>query len=108
MKANVIKKFRDKNDIQKDGKGKLYKAKSVFEASEERIDELSKLGYVEKEKPQNDPRLDGNVEEVKAIVEGLEKEELETLLAEEKGNKNRKGVVEHIEELIAAFEDESE
>ncbi|WP_026908950.1 hypothetical protein [Paucisalibacillus globulus] len=48
MKANVIKKFRDKNDKQKDGKGKLYKANSVFEASEERVNELSKLGYVDK------------------------------------------------------------
>ena len=108
MKSNVIKKFRDKNDKQKDGKGKLYKVNSIFEASEERINELSKLGYVEKEKPQNDPRLDGKVEEVKATVEGLGKEDLENLLTEEKENKNRKGVIEHIEELIAAFEDESE
>ena len=108
MKSNVIKKFRDKNDKQKDGKGKLYKVNSIFEASEERINELSQLGYVEKEKPQNDPRLDGNVEEVKAAVEDLGKEELENLLQEEKENKNRKGVIEHIEELIATFEEEGE
>lgn len=102
MKAKVIKKFRDKNAIQKDGKGKLYTANSNFEASEERINELSKLGYIETEKPQTDARLDGNVEEVKAAVEGLEKENLEKLLAEEKENKNRKGVVEHIEQLLSA------
>ena len=44
--------------------------------------------------------LDGTVSEVKARLDNLSKTELEKVLKEEKGNKNRKSVVEHIESLL--------
>src|SRR5690625_337096 len=44
--------------------------------------------------------LDGTVSEVKARLDNLSKTELEKVSKEEKGNKNRKSVVEHIESLL--------
>lgn len=104
MIAKVIKPFKDKFTK------KIYSPKNkkanVYEGSEERVKYLQQLGYVEVEEPETDPRLDGNVEQVKAALEGIEKEELEKLLVEEKDNKNRKGVIEHIEQLLSNFDEE--
>lgn len=100
MLAKVIKKFRDKNTKA------VFSVGQTYEGSEERVKYLEQLGYVEFEEPETDPRLDGNVEQVKASLEGLDKEELEKLLVEEKENKNRKGVIEHIEQLLSNFDEE--
>ena len=89
MKAKVIKKFRDKFTK------KIYDIGSEFEGKEDRVSGLQKKGYLESS------LLDGNVEEVISAINGLDKEELEKLLAEEKQGKNRKTVIEHIESLLA-------
>ncbi|WP_099157275.1 hypothetical protein [Virgibacillus ndiopensis] len=107
MKAKVIKAFKDKENDKK-----RYAANKEFEANEARVKELQRLGYlgevVEEKQPEGDPRLAGNVEETKNAVEGLDQETLNALLAEEMENKNRKGVTEYIEELLAAFDEPPE
>ncbi|MGM8213565.1 hypothetical protein ACLIBH_12380 [Virgibacillus sp. W0430] len=102
MKAKVIKRFRDKKTK------KYYNANDVYESSESRVMEIKSKGYLGEiiEEKVTDERLEGNVETVKQNVAELDQEELTKLLAEEKENKNRKGVVEHIEQLLSVFEEE--
>jgi len=103
LKAKVVKRFRDKYTK------KIYAPGSVFEGNEKRVAELQKLGYLKSE-PQKQAHheeskekslLDGAAQEVIEVLDGLSKDELEGLLAEEKEGKKRKTVIEHIESLLA-------
>lgn len=104
LKAKVIVRFRDKES------GKVFEAGDTFEGEEKRVKGLQRLGYIgeiDKAEPDTDQRLSGNVEEVKQVLDGLEKAELEKLLQEEIDSKNRKGVIDFIEQLLSV-QNESE
>lgn len=101
MKYRVIKKFRDKET------GKLYlKNKEPYETdNKERAAELQEKGFLYKEKAEDDSKgpsvLDQNVDQVKkSVTTEMSQEELDTLLKEEKADKNRKSVVDHLQEMI--------
>jgi hypothetical protein len=97
MEAIVIQRFRDKDSK------KVHEVDSVYKSSEARVRYLQDKGFLDKtEKNKEASLLDGNVGEVtEAVTSAISKEELEKLLQEEKNDKNRKGVVEHIEGLLA-------
>jgi hypothetical protein len=96
MDAKVIKRFRDKNSK------KVYSSGDKYQGSKERVEFLQNKGFLEKPLQKDPSLLDGNVGEVTAVITAdLGKEELEKLLQEETNDKNRKGVIEHIEGLLA-------
>jgi len=99
MKAKVLKRFRDKQT------GEVLEVDTVYEGERERVKELQRLGYVGENESSV---LDGNVESVKQAVEGLDKDSLEKLFEKEMADKNRKGVLEYIEELLSVSSGEGE
>lgn len=96
MRNEVIEAFIDKDT------GKRHPAGSFYEtADNKRVAYLQQRGYLGSVSLDSDP-LDGNVEQVKdAIQLEFGKAALDSLLASEKKGKNRKGVMEHIEELLS-------
>lgn len=97
MKAEVlINRFRCKYTKKVHTKDKIY------EGTAERIKELQEKGWVGDviEERNKDSFLDGNVEEVKKATEGLEVDAYQKLLSEEQEGKKRKGVIEHLEQMI--------
>jgi hypothetical protein len=92
-KSIVSKRFRDKHT------NKIHDVGTEYEGSKGRIDELTELGYLEKN---SEPSvLGGNAQEaIAGITAENSKEELEALLVKEKEGKNRKTVIEHIESLL--------
>ncbi|AJD91539.1 hypothetical protein JMA_22220 [Jeotgalibacillus malaysiensis] len=106
VKAPVLKPFKNKED-----KRKRYKKDDFFEGTEQRVQELQRLGYVGQyevtDKKVDGTPLDGNVEEVKSAINAdFSKEELEKFLVNEQQGKNRQGVQKHIEDLIAEKNEE--
>lgn len=99
MKAVVLKSFRDKTNK----KSPVVKG-HTYEASEERVRELSAKGYVKVEGGEagEESVLKSSIADVKSATEGLNKEEFENLLEEEKAGQNRKGLVEYFENMIEA------
>ncbi len=108
MKAEVISPFKDKEN-----EFKRYVAGDEFKASEERVNTLHRLGFLEEgseeeeEEEQKEPSvLDGSIADVeKGVTTDFGEEALNELLAQEAEDKNRKGVKEHIEGLLAKFEE---
>jgi len=100
MEAKVIKRFLDKNTK------KVFEVGATYESGAERIKELQKLGYLGEliEKP-IDPRLEGSVQDVKKALDGLGPDEFRKILVDEKSNKNRKGVIEHIENYLSVIDE---
>lgn len=106
MKYKVIKRFQDK--ITK----AIFPVNSTYQTDdEERAKFLQDNGFLYVEKQEDSPYgakrsiLDESVEEIKKNVTAeLGKDKLEVLLELEKEAKNRKGVVEHIEELLQEVE----
>ena len=96
MRNEVIKAFIDKDT------NKVHPAGSFYEtADNKRIANLQERGFLGSSSLDLDP-LDGNVEQAKhAIQAELGKDALGSLMASEKKGKNRKGVMEHIEELLS-------
>ncbi|NIK10920.1 hypothetical protein [Alkalibacillus almallahensis] len=120
MKAKVIKRFRDKNTK------KVYNKGAVYDGSDERVKEIQQKGFLASEfvdengqqNPVNDSHeptnedgggqestspsaLEGNVNEVKEkITAELDQETLETLLEAEQQDKARKGVMDHIQDVM--------
>jgi hypothetical protein len=107
MKAKILKRFVDKSNKV------IHPVGKVIEVTEDRFEEILEkdtsdpfIKRVESESDLDlDPRLDGNVPDVKNVLDGLVPEELILLLEEEKINKNRKGVIEHIEHLLVKAEE---
>lgn len=104
MESKVYKvknRFRDK-DTQK-----VYTSKKTYvTADDNRAKELQKKDYlgeeiVGNETPTAPSILDGNIEQVKKSLEGLETEELQALFDEEKANKKRTSLLKHFEEVLA-------
>lgn len=106
MKYKVIKRFQDK--ITK----AIYPVNSTYQTDDkERVRLLQDNGFLYVEKQEDHTHdgegtiLDKSVEEIKKNVTAeLGKDKLEVLLELEKEAKNRKGVVEHIEELLQEVE----
>lgn len=98
MTAKTIKNFRDKDTQKK------FKVGDPYEGSVERENYLMNLGYLEKTAEDGDSRLLGNVEDVKNALDGLDEESLNALLKEEIEGKNRKGELDHIENLLSVSE----
>jgi hypothetical protein len=98
MKAEVIiNRFRDKNTK------KIYTKDKVYEGSASRVAELQEKGWLGStiEEKTSDPLLEGNVEKTKsAITVSLGEEKLRALREEEANDKNRKGVLNHIDSLL--------
>lgn len=98
MKAKVtINRFRDKNTK------KIYSKGAVYEGSASRVAELQEKGWLGPtiEEKTSDPLLEGNVEKTKgAITASLGEEKLKQLREEEAKDKNRKGVLSHIDALL--------
>jgi sugar phosphate isomerase/epimerase len=99
MKAKVkIERFRDKYTK------KIYTKGNLYEGTLERIEELQAKNWLgdtiktNLEKDNHLPSLDGTVDEIKSIVDGLTKSDYEKLISLEKEGKNRKGLVEFLEE----------
>jgi hypothetical protein len=102
MKAKVIKRFRDKHTKKTHNLGTFY------EGSEDRIQELQGFGWLgqaEEDAAKINELLDGSIAEVKTNTEGLSVDDLSELLEQEKYSKNRKGVIEHFESVIATREE---
>ena len=98
-KAKVkIERFRDKYTKNIYTKGNLY------EGTQERIEELQAKNWLgdtiktNLEKDKHLPSLDGTVDEIKLIVDGLNKSDYDKLISLEKEGKNRKSLVEFLEE----------
>lgn len=93
MKTKVIiKRFRDKYTK------KVYAQGNEFEGTEERIAELAVKGWVEPIKEKT--VLDGTIDEIKAVVAGLEQADVADLLEKEKAGKARKSLIEFLESLL--------
>ncbi|QGH35138.1 hypothetical protein GI584_14270 [Gracilibacillus salitolerans] len=97
VKIKADKRFRDR--ITK----KPIKAGTVVEADEERLELLKKhkINYEIVEENKGDSILDGNVSEVVERLVDLESEQVSELIEKEKTGKARKGVLEHLESLLA-------
>jgi hypothetical protein len=102
MEIKVLKRFKDKNTKKVYPVGALYQSND-----EERVLFLQDGGYLEKADPPSPEEveakqlLDQNVDSVKkSILSELGKGKLNNLLSVEKGDKNRKGVIDHIEGLL--------
>jgi uncharacterized protein YfdQ (DUF2303 family) len=98
-KAKVkIERFRDKYSK------KIYTKGNLYEGTQERIEELQAkkwLGDTIKtnlEKDNHLPSLDATIEEIKASVDALKKADYEKLISLEKEGKNRKSLIEFLEE----------
>lgn len=102
MKYIVIESFVDKNSR------KTHKKESIYETEDkDRAEYLIEKGYLKQETVEN---VDSNTETIleqtiAQIVETVTNEkfspvDLEELLATERKDKNRKGVIEHIESLL--------
>ena len=106
MEYNVIKQFRDKFTKA------IYPINSVYQTEDaERAQYLQENGYLFAEKQESKSSegdsslLDESVEKIKkSVTAELGKEKLEVLLKVEKESKNRKGVIEHIEEILQEVE----
>jgi hypothetical protein len=106
MEIKVLKRFKDKNTKEVYPEGALYHSDD-----EERVSFLQEEGYLEQTAPTSPEEvearqlLDQNVDSVKnSILSDFDKVKLNNLLSVEKGNKNRKGVIDHIEGLLEAGE----
>lgn len=98
MKAKVIiNRFRDKHTKR------VYKAGNLYEGTQERIEELQAKKWLgdtiesKLEKDKHLPSLEGTVDEIKSIVDGLNKSDYETLIKLEKEGQNRKSLIEFLE-----------
>lgn len=93
MKIKADKDFRDRKTK------KIITAGTIVEADEKRLSLLDEhdIKYEIVEKPS---LLDGNVDQVKKALDGLDKETLTELLKEEESDKKRKSVIEHINSLL--------
>ncbi|MED4052941.1 hypothetical protein P4654_02045 [Niallia taxi] len=105
MEFKVIKQFKDKFSKA------IYPVNSVYQTEDvERAKFLQENGYLYAEKQESNSTdeknlLDESVEKIKkSVTAELGKEKLEILLKLEKGSKDRKGVIEHIEELLQEVE----
>lgn len=106
MDYKVIKQFRDKNTKA------IFPVDSVYNTEDaERAQFLQEKGYLFAEKQEekssegDSSLLDDSVEKIKkSVTADLGKEKLEVLLKLEKESKDRKGVIEHIEELLQEVE----
>lgn len=99
MRNEVIKAFIDKDSKKRYPAGALYET-----ADNKRIAYLQQRGFLIPSFSETGP-LDGNVEQVKDRITGeLGKAALDSLLVTEKKGKHRKGVIEHIEQLLAEVE----
>ncbi|MEK4666552.1 hypothetical protein [Niallia sp. FSL R7-0271] len=106
MEYRVIKQFRDKFTKA------IFPVDSVYQTEDtERAQYLQESGYLFAEKQEeksskgDNSLLDESVEKIKqSVTEELGKEKLEVLLKLEKESKDRKGVIEHIEELLQEVE----
>lgn len=94
MKAKVIRRFRDKDTNE------TYESPRLYSGDQKRVKYLQQLGYLGEQETESDSRLEGNVQDVKNALDGLDQESLTSILVEEKANKNRKGVIDHIESLL--------
>ena len=99
MKAKVIiSRFRDKYTK------KVYTAGDMYEGSKERIEELQAkkwLGEVEEIQSVEETylsTLNGTVDEIKTSVDGLKKSDYEKLIELEEQGKNRKSLIEFLQE----------
>lgn len=97
-----MKRFKDKNTKKVFPVGALYQSDD-----EERILFLQEKGYLEKSIPLSPEEIEveqlltQNVDAIrKSILSDMGKEKLNNLLAIEKEDKNRKGVIDHIEGLL--------
>ncbi|MBH0174717.1 hypothetical protein IHV09_14205 [Fictibacillus sp. 23RED33] len=102
MEIKVLKRFKDKNTKKVFPVGALYQSDD-----EERILFLQEKGYLEKSIPLSPEEIEveqlltQNVDAIrKSILSDMGKEKLNNLLAIEKEDKNRKGVIDHIEGLL--------
>lgn len=93
MKIKVERDVRDRNTK------KLIKAGTVIEADEKRLSLLNEFG-IKYEVVEEPSLLNGNVEQVKKALNGLDQKTLAELLEEEKKDKKRKSVIEHINALM--------
>lgn len=110
--VEVEEEFIDKNT-----KKHYLPEKTVYQSSDkERVKFLQDAGYLgdiieeKSEEPEQTPvqkALDGNVDEVKANVDTLSADELKEALEAEKKGKNRKGVTDHIKDLLKEETNES-
>lgn len=106
MEYKVIKQFRDKFTKA------IFPVDSVYKTEDsERAQYLQENGYLfaekqdEKSSEGDDSLLDESVEKIKkSVTAELGKDKLEVLLKLEKESKDRKGVIEHIEELLQEVE----
>lgn len=106
MEYKVIKQFRDKFTKA------IFPVDSVYNTEDaERAQFLQENGYLfaekreEKSSEGDNSLLDDSVEKIKkSVTAELGKEKLEILLKLEKESKDRKGVIEHIEELLQEVE----
>ncbi|WP_017470623.1 hypothetical protein [Amphibacillus jilinensis] len=97
VKIKAEKNFRDR--ITK----KLIEARTVVEADEKRLELLkkNKIKYEIVEEAKGDSILNGNVSEVIERLVDLDNVQVTELIEEEKSGKARKGVLEHLESLLA-------
>lgn len=106
MEYRVVKQFRDKFTKA------IFPIDSVYKTEDaERAQFLQENGYLfaekqdEKSSEGDSSLLDESVEKIKkSVTAELGKEKLEVLLKLEKESKDRKGVIEHIEELLQEVE----
>lgn len=106
MEYRVVKQFRDKFTKA------IFPIDSVYKTEDaERAQFLQENGYLFAEKQDENSSegdsslLDESVEKIKkAVTAELGKDKLEVLLKLEKESKDRKGVIEHIEELLQEVE----
>lgn len=99
MRNEVIKEFIDKDSKKRYPVGTSYET-----ADNKRIAFLQQRGFLIPSFSEPGP-LDGNIEQAKSKIQAeLGKVALDSLLATEKKGKNRKGVIEHIEQLLAEVE----
>ncbi|RDW17630.1 hypothetical protein CWR48_14040 [Oceanobacillus arenosus] len=96
MKYEVIARFIDKNTKVLHEVGHFYETDN-----ENRANLLREKGFIKViDEVDGDNILDGNIEDIKKSLDGVDEETLKELLNEEKANKDRKGVIEYIKGLI--------
>lgn len=104
MKVEVLNRFRDKSTHQ------IFEVGSLYESSDKaRIDLLVKKGFVKSTNVKAKTptlNLEGNVKEVTSSINlELGRSSLRDALKAEQADKNRKGVTEHIESLLAELDE---
>lgn len=109
----VIKRFRDKETR------KIYNVGETYDGTKARAKEIADKGFIEESEGSEEGNednsgstnetaasldveniLNSNIESIKEKVDEVDKELLSVILETEKGNQNRKGVIEHIESLL--------